>query len=146
MKQSRKTRHDSQPEARKNGRFPLNELKNRCGLTTEMLVKYTRSFWWTRIHSKMRNENDSLKANDAVFQGIYDKENTLESARKNWKMSMIWCYKSTSTEQTWIVHFSTSTLIAFIQDHSDWLYDWFLSPFSSSLSVSVLAFETAHLV
>ena len=74
MKQSRKTRRDSRPEAWKNGRFPLNELKNRCGLMTEMLVKYTRSLWWTRIHSKMRNENDSLKANDAVFQGIYDRK------------------------------------------------------------------------
>lgn len=146
MKQSRKTRRYSRPEAWKNGRFPLNELKNRCGLMTEMLVKYTRSLWWTRIHSKMRNENDSLKANDAAFQGIHDKENTLQSAHKNWKMSMTWCYKSTSTEEASIVHFPTSTLIAFIQDHSDWLYDWFLSPFSSSLSVYVLAFETVHLV
>lgn len=100
---------------------------------TQRRETWTKHWKPTMPYSKRRND-------------IYDKENTLQFAYKSWKISMIWCYKSTSTEEATNVHFSTSTLSALIQDHSDWLHDWFLSPFSSFLSVSVLAFEIVHLV
>lgn len=59
---------------------------------TQRRETWTKHWKPTMLYSKRRND-------------IYDKENTLQFAHKSWKISMIWCYKLTSTEEATNVHF-----------------------------------------